>query len=839
MSQAHPLDTIIKEVNKSEASSQAKTKTLGKKVIVINKVKKEIMPKIPFFSGKNVAYYLVANNEDAANIAERKDLLIEVRDFANDRKLGISVAYRASCPAGNEEKVTEVLCGDNSPGVELDKKVKTWMIELTDEYAAKIIDDYPNQVKEIQKSLKRFAQEKVGLKLDFRLSLDKEEKLESVQIGPTEITVYVSDSDEALDLQLKTELIVNDLVIATSNLESGWLISLVKLTKEEIKKYLLKNITISQFYYELKDTVRNRLANHLDSVLRDKGRKVGYLYLDSKTISSSPVPKELVEIQDTVDCQVQRYADLVSVENTLLMLPQDVRRYISAQSPNLKAWVKNKLEKIVKPLLLDKKYVDILLDFEKEALEIKSAMQAEAESIGYAVQHIVSLPKLEHLILKENLEIKDNNNKEFSTNAASIKVKLSTTANIKFENFEKLEDYLVKTNEDNQLVSRPVKEIKDLISETINSTMGEILRTVSPERFYMGFYEPITDEKSVEQELKDAITKALEERFGAKVIRVVPIPEQTDIIDYLQRLMGMIGSFECEVPSLTGGETVKFQGDFKILAIEQGSWYIFQSAFQSMRESQQELLQELQALKEQYSRIIRLDGVEDNREDLDEISLRIRTIENEIFGMDDIKRSIEKSVNAKLTVVDSELFGSTDIKLLSTMERYINQWARESVIEQYGLEINIRNLSRIRTQQEAYLYEAQKQLEKAKVDEALAKVEAIKEQNLKELEINSIRNQAKVDQLKKLYEQKAKILLDPDSDEIKNLNEQINNLEKEVSSFSLEDVGNSLKILKPKIDKNDNILSFEKQMDLPTSPNSSDSSSDNDTITPNKKNEII
>ena len=834
MLNAHPLDRVIRKVEKTEASAKNKANSPTEIVKTIDKQKKELLATIPFFSGQNIVYYLVSNTNDASNVAERKDLPIEVTDFAKDRKLRISIAYRASCPAGKEQQVALALCGDDSPGDELDKRIKRWLAELTDERASEFIDNYYSQVESLQTSLKGITKKEVGLKIDFRLSLDQEKQLEPVKIGPTEITVYVSDSDDALDLQLQTELIVDNPVKAISNLESGWLISLVKLTKEEIKKYLLERTTISQFYYELKDTLRNGLVSQLDSVLRDKGRRVGYLYLNSKIISSSPVPKELVEIQFAVHCKVQKYAGLVSVENTLQILPQDVRRYISAQSPNLQAWVENKLERIIKPLLLEKKYVDVLLDFQKESQKIKQAMQTEAESIGYAVQHIVSLPKLEHSIIKEKLEITDES-QEFSTNVAGVKVSLSSAVSAKFENLEKVEDYFNQT----------VDELKKLMRETVDSTTREILRTIDPERFYMRFYEPQKDangssrEISVEQELKLGIHTALEERFGAKILRVVPIPEQTDIIDYLRRLMGMVGSFKCEVPSLTGGEPVSFQGDFKISGIEQGSWYIFQSAFQSMRESQQELLQEFEALKKQYSEVISLGDVEDSREELDEISQRIRTIENEIFGMDDIKRSIEKSFNAKLTTADSELLRYTDLKLLSVMERYINQWGRESVVEQYGLEITVRNLYRTRTKQKQYLSDAQQQLENAKVDEALAQVEARKEQRQKQLEMSSIRNEAQSDQLKKLYDLRAKFITDSDadSDELEHLNQQINRLEKEVLSPSLDEASNSLNILTPKRDKGKSILGFEEQMSLPSSPNNLGSDSISDTNIPNQENE--
>lgn len=622
----HSLDKIIRKVEKAEASAINKANSYTEVVKIIDKEKKRILPKVPFFGGKNIVYYLLYNTNDASNVAEHRDLIIELTDFAKDRKLSISVAYRASCPPGNEQQVALALCSDDSPGDELDKRIKRWVAELIDDRVAEFIGNYYSQVEDLQTSLKRIAREEVGLKIDFRLSLDKEKQLEPVKIDSTEITVYVSDFDAPLDLQLQAELIVDDPVKATANLGSGRLMLLVELTKKEIKKYLLEKITISQFYYELKYTVRNRLVSHLDSVLCDKGRRVGYLYLNSQTISSSPVPKELVEIQCTVDCIVQKYAGLISVENTLQMLPQDVRRYVSAQSPNLQAWVENKLKKIIKPLLLRKKYVDILLDFQEESQAIKQAMQIEAESVGYAVQHIYSLPKIEHSLLKEELQIKDEK-QEFSV--AGVKAALSTAVSAKFDNFEKIEDYL----------NLAVDEIKDLMIETVNSTTREILRTIDPERFYMRFYEPQTDENgslieiSVEQELKLGIQTALEERFGAKVLRVVPIPEQTDIINYLQRLMG---------------------------------------------------------------------------------------------------------------------------------------------------------------------------------DETLAQVEARKEQRQKQLEMSLKRNQAQFDELNKLYEQRAKLIAEADPDEIEHLNKQINRLEEEVLSSSLEEAERSLNILEPR-----RFLKFEEQMRLP------------------------
>ena len=419
-----------------------------------------------------------------------------------------------------------------------------------------------------------------------------------------------------------------------------------------------------------------------------------------------------------------------------------------------------------------------------------------------------------------DLDITEN----FCTQDSRVQVSLNVVVNAKIANLIDIKDY-------------PFQEIgiKYLMKKSIIITVRQYLNQIKADRFYMRFYEPTAGEISVEQQLKDVITKVLEERFGAIVIRVVPIPEQTDIIDYLQRLIGMVGSFNCEVLSLTGGEAVKLLGEFKILGIEQGSWYIFQSAFQPMRESQQELLKELKALKNQYSKVVSSGDIEYNREELDEVSQRIRAIENEVFGMDNIKRSIEKSVNAKLTTIDSEILKYTDNKFLSTMENFVNQLARESVIKQYGLEIEITNFYRTRTEGEKYLFNAKTQLERAKIDEALAQVEARTQQRQNQLEMSSRRNKAKSYELNKLYEGWARLIADTnvDPDELDYLNEKIDHLEKEILSLSLEDAGSALNILEPKRDRGKNSLRFKEQVGLLPNIKNLDSDSSNDTSTPN------
>jgi hypothetical protein len=776
---------------------------------------------------------LIINGRDPSCIAERNNLILPVKDVSSGRSLDLSVSYRAGYVPTEQDRFARSFTSSTPLVEQIDLKIKEWAAEFIYGEAADFISNYSaGRQTKLKDVLERKARQDAGLLLDLRLQLDKAKQAEPLQIGPTEITVYVSDSDEAFDLQLQTELLVEDVVQAIAGMSDGGVIGLINLVKAEIKKYLLESVTTSQFYYELKDTVRSGLADHLNSILKKngKGRKIGHLSLDSKKILDSPAPKELVEIGHVIKCKVQKHPSLISVENTLEMLPQDARRYASAQSPNLQSWVESKLEKIIKPLLLAKKYVDILDGFEKEAEIIQNEMSREARSIGYAVQHIVSIPRLAHLDLKDNFEILDEH-QEFSTNTSSIKVELSTTVNAKFESFGQIEDYL----------NESVDDIKELMRKTVNSVIRETLRSVDPERFYMKFYVPTEGEHlSLEQELKKKIETALFTRFGVKVNSVVPIPEQTDIIDHVQRLLGIVGEFTCEVPSHTGGSPVTFTGDFKVLSIQEGKWYKFQSSFLAMRQSQKQARQELTALQVDYDDLIEQGAIEDNRDEIENLNKQIRRIEKQLSGIAEVQKTIEKSIKSNLfATIDSQVLEYADGRNRQAIEQKINQWAQESVADQYGLLIEIRHLSRSQTEQE----KAQHTLASTKLQKSLEQsrkqIEENATQSQKELETRTKKHERlldmslkmeddKYEQLKRFYKLRADLQLAGDVEELKDVEEKIQELENSVKSGITEskvDYTIETNLLKPKTTGASNFIEGSKHLSLP-SKNETNASSD-------------
>jgi len=750
MNTNNSLGKVIQEVD-------AKTKAISadEKIVIIDKKKWQAIPKKPLFGG-DLAFYLVRNDNDPSNIAERTANPYYLTYFITGEKLGIAITYWASCEAGNEEKVIAYLCRGKTLGEALDKKIEKWIADFTKNDASVFLENYSVQLARVREYVKIKVKEEVGINLELKLTFEKEAQLEPFTIPSFPMEVYVSDCDEPLQLQIQTELIVdeNNKVKAIFNdvkNAAKWR-ELVRIFKNEVKSYLLHHITIDQFSYELKDTVRDQLVAHLNSILIDYGRKVGYLSLSSNAVASA---RQLVPIKCKIECEVQRYSQPIYVENTIFMLPLNTARYKPNEGAKLQEWVESELEKIIKPLMLNKKYIDVLCNFDDVAEKIKKQMEYEAKSIGYAVNQIVSIPYLEHLELKDNFDI-EGTQQDFATNDANVKVSLSVSATAKIADFTKIQDYL-----------KPKADIKKLIEETIYRTTSQLLNNIAPERYYMRFYHPGVDEKgqqettSVEEELISAIKEELKARFTADISRIAINVHDTEIAKHFKKLYGMIGSFQVQVSSLADiEEAVTFQGDFQIEGVETNSWYTFQAR-------QPEI--------------------------------------------EDISQSIERRLNSRLSAFSKQEMVYTNLEYLSLIEDIINRWATESVVEQFGLKISISNLHRTRTQQELLLAGEKQNLFDVERQTRMNQLTA-------QSDMDATIYQFKSAELTKLLEKRQALLGDEDNeDEIEELDERISTLTEELKTPSLEDAAS--KVLKPQSSQSSSLRKLAEKAKLQDSKN--------------------
>jgi hypothetical protein len=766
---------------------------------------------------------IIFKTKDPSNIAQGTHT-IPIRGIATGRDISIVVTYQAGFFLGDRQRVLQAFSSSKSLPSEINRRLETWVARFIDQKTAdEFITHYTDVVQDLKEFIQQKASTETGLHLELRLVLDKQDKLISFEIGSSQrhadLAVHVKDYDSELKLKFHTILIADEDNIINAVLRSQPRdeVHIAGFIKKKINEFLLAEVTLDKFCYELKTNVRDGLLKYLNLSLKEYGRKVGFLSLDSDDVSSV-VPRKIIEIDYSVICTVQGYSKPISVRNIVQMLPDRsnlamFRKMVPENLADglgktpLRVWVESELEKIVKPELLQKRYIDVLTKFDTVSDVIKKGMQESASKIGFSVEQIVSVPNLKHDELKRDflIEIEEE---RYRTSDANVEVKLNTAVTARIENFGKIEAYL-----------DPDTNVQDLMKTAIHNTIRDHLDNVDPERYYMRFYhhrvnekgQPIVDQltgnsetRSVKQELVEKITKLLEETFGAKVINVVPRQRNTDIIERFNELQGKIGRFEFEIrPS--GGEAVKFFAEFQVLGVESNSWYLFQARIEDLQRLLQPLRQERDRLQAVYSRQMERSFIDDEAE-LEKTRDRILDIERELSGIDVIRQAIESGVRDQLTQLGNHLSANLAPQQLDALKIKINEWARASVKRQYGLEVSVENLHRLSTPEEdrqaalqSKSQEARYTLKENEVDKVLALAEADKDQHETYIRMLKSDRQAKFNELKLLHEKRARLItkLDPESyeDELKHLDQQIEALVKEVSVPSLESAAGQLQAI--------------------------------------------
>lgn len=763
---------------------------------------------------RNPVEYILLESRDISNLAQG-ECIIPIRGISSGRLIDIKVTYKAGYSLQNKDRVTQAFSTFSSLTTEINKRIEVWTARYIDkETADGFIDEYANKVDELKSFLLQRSLSETGLNLELRLQLDKRSSLTTFEYGSSqklyEIPVHVKDYDDELTLGFHIKLGVDSKNIVNAVLRSqpSQEFPIGNLVKKLIEDYIQTSITLNQFCYELKTSVRDKLVVHLNHKLSNYGRTVNFLLLEASSIPS--VPQEIIEINCPIECEIYGYSEKITVDNTVQMLPD--RNNLSVfrkmvpdsladsdtdKSP-LHIWVENKLEKIVKPELLRRRYIEVLTNFEDVSTTIKVEMEKVAKEIGFSVEQLVSVPDLKHLELKRDfsIEIEDQN---YLTNDANVEVRLNVAITAKIENFQTIEEYLVQYKD--------VSSIKAKIRKSVDATVREYLNGVEPAQYYMHFYRAAVNENGksiglpVNKELEERITKMLQNKFGAKVISVVSRQLNTEIIERFRELRGKIGQFEFGV-NVSGEEPIRFYAEFQVRGVDPTSWYVFQERMESLRSAQEQKRQERNRLKDLFTRLVKSSDLDDAAE-LKDLEKRIRNIEEELSGVEKIRQSIESGIQDPLSRIGGRLASALSPKEMDGLKTAINQWARESVRLQYGLEIIVQNIRRLPTKEEerrnkllAQSREAQYLLDEDNIHGVLESLGSRKQTRSTQRELQASDNKAKLVELKKLRDKRAQLITKPDpesfADDLDYLDKEIEKLVEEINLPSLEGAKDAL-----------------------------------------------
>jgi hypothetical protein len=400
--------------------------------------------------------------------------------------------------------------------------------------------------------------------------------------------------------------------------------------------------------------------------------------------------------------------------------------------------VRNQLSEII-PEELFSQNIDILFDFQKsEAYKnIKQKIQKEAEKIGYKVNQLASIAELKFDSLTKDFILKDEGIFSIKSSSGKLEVKLNIIVTAKIEKLEKIKSHL--TGE------MSVEGFKELMKTKIHNTCSQYLRKIEPDRYYLRFdfeddlfnsndpsNSKATPKITVEQELKDKVKDCLEKEFSATVSDIALERLDTEVSELHKALFKEPIEFKIEVKSnLDHGESVEFTGAIQVEGVAPDCWYVFQyrlPSFDKIKSCALDTLQ--QKLSEDYS-----------TEDL----------------------LLEKNTSVEVEVT---------------------QWAKASIIKQYGLEVSINNWKRLPTQSEKQLTALQEKIKKAEISKIEAELEIIEIDNFHRTETAKLARGNQLETQIRLYGT-LRDLETPDEQEVKN---DIKKVEKEIDETSLENI---------------------------------------------------
>jgi hypothetical protein len=460
--------------------------------------------------------------------------------------------------------------------------LKTWLREnlehLIQEYLfdyeyTKLWIEFSNFISTIQEKLKNKA-DAIGYSVKLALTLpnDFKPEIKSVPIASSYFPVLVADYEREINFRFSTNLLL------TSDGEQKALESLREvpklenILKDEVRRFLRQNISLYALCYRFSESVRSYLVEHLNTVLAKYGREIEYFTPD---IDKNILMPEFLLIKHDVRCEITEYPEPININNTLEVEPllenaegkpleDSIVKYKKAQISNLQMWFREKVNKVVKQELFNKKYIDILLNFEPIQENVKKGLEEEAGKIGYSIRLITTVPDLKPLKLKSE-GFKFERNETFATKQGRVKVGLKIVVLGRIEDLKKIYDHLNKRI-----------DVEELITRKVIDSISEILHDVEPDDFYFYFDD---GNDSVKSKLKQKIEDVLENEFYASSIKVnLKIDETTELPQRYQALIEKSCEFRIKIASFKDyGESADYNGSFRVDKIEKDKWHIFQS----------------------------------------------------------------------------------------------------------------------------------------------------------------------------------------------------------------------------------------------------------------------
>lgn len=650
--------------------------------------------------GGNYRDYLVANDRNPTRSGSGKLSPYFVRDAQDERTLALDIGVSSCvCPEGNEARVAESLHGEQSPSQIFGGLLERWVREFIppgDE--GRFIDTYDAARGPLERHLAARALAQTGLRLQPKVSLSAEAAVpRDIVVGPVEVGVRLQDYKQQQSLTVEAGLALDAQHYVKAYVFQEGRESPEELFKCHLREYFDRQVTFQQFSHELQHPgLKQPMLQALSTALTQVGRRVSFINFSTSKETVTAAPPEFVAVSFPYSHHIPGRSQPVVIHNTVQLYCENSTAFIASDEahnePELQAWVKSRLNVILKRHLIGRSYVDLLLRFGPLEQGIKRELSARASVIGYKVDHLVSIPSLkevDELTSPFDLGFEET----FETKLDNFEVQLKFDLKLCVPNLQTVEKYL---NRD--------ANVKEAIRGAVVGEARQILRNIHPERFYLHFSHPdeeATDageRQAVKELLDEKIAERLRREFGAEILGQTTRVGRTDLTERYKKLCFDIRHFSVSIepPDPQGTESLVLTGDFEVRGVYPDSkgWQRFST--------------------------LRLD-------------------------LDGLQTQLENHLKAELKSYHQPgfMFQNRDgrQRVFAVVESYATQYMRR----EFGLMINLTNLDRNTTDAERGQRELLNQLEKEKLSaewdqgkDLVDKLKALKRKRIKLLSVSPV-----------------------------------------------------------------------------------------------------
>lgn len=567
------MPTFNHVIRKDPFNGEKRTRDSHDGKLVILDIKKDSpLPAKPLVTlRRDLKYWLVRAEQDGEGALPAMD----VKDFAQDNSLRLTVNYRGRCPEGNEAKVAQSLGKGEDPTAALHLRLEAWthstMRELQSEGRDPVADFFAVRSRWQEKIAVR-AEQETGLHLVVRLEIEGEKHLGTLKLDSQSVPVRVNDYAESLALLYSADLEVENQSVAVLSL--GRRRQLDQAIADEIRQVALK-CSLHELCFGLDrpakgltaGTIRDEIKARVAKRVADFGRRLSFLSLQHSQMNW--LPQQTYEIRHEVSCEIDKYPQPVTVKHTLVLTLQDVGRFMTHRVGDVKDYFQKQLGEITRKELLKVTYVDLLLKFPTYAAKIEKKVSDVAADVGLGVDQLISIPNLREIEWRDKgFEI--NVSQSFDTKVTAVKVEVTVVGSARLSN---LEAEKVKPRIDRSV------DIPAEVHEVVAAATAAVLHSTEPERYYLEFTASKEGEyeKGVEFEIRSAIKKELKP-FELEDLHLAIKQSEDNLKRRYDELVTGTHVFTVETLSYresAAPEKVTCEIEFQIRGVDGQNWPVF------------------------------------------------------------------------------------------------------------------------------------------------------------------------------------------------------------------------------------------------------------------------